>query len=151
MTYVAYRDPEDNMEFDMNDMDDAGVLDMIEDLETQRPVIHESPIFTHMQSPASSEMQTPRIAGSNPTSGYMPKSARNLSFRPPPPPHSAQTPQSSHQGPAGHRSTENTPDQRRRSFADVTSFVPSSAGSNSSVSNQGAIISNQLPAKRSHA
>ncbi|KAJ2455470.1 DNA repair protein rad52 [Coemansia sp. RSA 2336] len=141
----VYRDPEDSMEFDMNDMDDAGVLDMIEDLETQRPVIHESPSFAHMPSPAGAEMQTPRVAGGHPAAaGQLPKSARNLSFRPPPPRHSAQTPQMGRQGPAEPRSAENTPDQQRRSFADVSSFVPSSAGSNTN--GQGP----NIPNKRCH-
>ncbi|KAJ1867635.1 DNA repair protein rad52 [Coemansia sp. RSA 989] len=144
----VYRDPEDSMEFDMNDIDDAGVLDMIEDLETQRPVIHESPSFAHMQSPVGSEMQTPRVAGSNPAAaGHMPKSARNLSFRPPPPRHSAQTPQTGRQGLAESRSTENTPDQHRRSFADISPFVPSSAGSNPSANGQGV----NIPNKRCHS
>ncbi|KAJ1834629.1 DNA repair protein rad52 [Coemansia sp. RSA 2711] len=99
------RSADDSMDFDI---DDAGVLDMLEDLETQRPVIHESPSpgFAHAQ-------QSPGHLAPSRVGGAM-GSARNLGFRPPP----ARA--------GGYRSAENTP-ERPRSFADVTSFVPASA------------------------
>ncbi|KAJ2138414.1 hypothetical protein IW136_003141 [Coemansia sp. RSA 678] len=122
---------EDAMEFDMDDMDDAGVLNMLEDLETQRPVIPDSPILRYS---GVETQQTPARVSGNAMTGA-PASARNLGFRPPPQP-------------------SHTPD-RPRSFADVSSFVPSSAGSSVGAGvhrlSLGSSGINPSPPKRQHS
>ncbi|KAJ2162561.1 DNA repair protein rad52 [Coemansia sp. RSA 552] len=133
---------DDGMEFDLDAMDDAGVLDMLEDLESNRPILYDgSPTFaatrqnahqmTPMRAPGSAtsmEMSDAASLSAGSAGGTgskrriadparrmpdgTPTAARNLSFHPPPPPHQNQ--------PA------NTASSRPRSFADVSSFVPSS-------------------------
>ncbi|KAJ2692115.1 hypothetical protein H4R19_006221, partial [Coemansia spiralis] len=114
---------DDDMDFDLDGIDDASVFDMVGDLETHRPIIYENPSFSFAAAgggyagPGATPVRTPGSAASASSAGSAmaprvamdgtPTAARNLAFHPP-------QPSPTQQG-------------RPRSFADITSFVPSSA------------------------
>ncbi|KAJ2084314.1 DNA repair protein rad52 [Coemansia sp. RSA 988] len=141
---------DDGMDFDMGGLDDAGMLGMIEDLETHRPVIFESPTFSYATSLVENnnqqQQQTPIRPGGSGTginSGNTNSEATSGNSTS----NSAaggsngnglmRTSRIAQDGmPASARNLSFRPPQppadstpvRPRSFADVTPFIPSSGG-----------------------
>ncbi|PIA19281.1 recombination protein Rad52 [Coemansia reversa NRRL 1564] len=145
---------DDGMDFDMGGLDDVGMLGMIEDLETHRPVIFESPTFSYatslveqnnqrqqqqQQTPirpsgggngASTGNTNPEATPVNTTSNSAAGSSngngliRTSRIAVDGMPTSARNLSFRPPQPPGDSSTPSRP----RSFADVTPFVPSSGG-----------------------
>ncbi|KAJ2855749.1 hypothetical protein FB639_006196, partial [Coemansia asiatica] len=170
-------------DFDMDELDDDGMLDMIDDLETDRPVIHESPSsFGFARASNPQQLMTP-IRSNMANGGSAPSSAasanagmhgsgghsvaeaagianpapRNLntqlvSANQQQQQQQQQTMQAQSNSSSGARQTGTSSNgsdaamaaERPRSFADITSFVPTSQSSSakSGVSRQLSISDN---------
>ncbi|KAJ2609927.1 DNA repair protein rad52 [Coemansia sp. RSA 1365] len=140
---------DDGMDFDMGGLDDVGMLGMIEDLETHRPVIFESPTFSYAtslveQNNQRQQQQTPIRPSGGGTGG----STGNTNPEATPANNTSNSAASNGNGlvrtsriavdgmPVSARNLSFRPPQppgdstpsRPRSFADVTPFVPSSGG-----------------------
>ncbi|KAJ2802417.1 DNA repair protein rad52 [Coemansia guatemalensis] len=146
----SYMHVDDGMDFDMGGLDDAGMMGMIEDLETHRPVIFESPTFSYATSLAeqNNQQQTPvRPGGGGGGTGGNTGNTNPAATPANGTSNSAgggsngnglmRTSRIAQDGmPASARNLSFRPPQppadstpgRPRSFADVTPFVPSSGG-----------------------
>ncbi|KAJ1829799.1 DNA repair protein rad52 [Coemansia sp. RSA 2599] len=161
----------ESSDFDMDELDDDGMLDMIEDLETDRPIIHDSPSSFGFSRASNAQQLTTPIRSNMANGGSAPASAasanagvhgsggqsagigaanpasRNLNAQ------LASTnehQQYQHQASRAHSASPNSASapitgaganradssanaalaaERPRSFADITSFVPTSQSS----------------------